>query len=122
MRYDVVNNKQLPDLVTYPDGEGHERDWVIAVKYMRDGRLLITRGDSMELLDDDGNVVREYPLETYGWSDIEACGDGVHCLASNIWEGTVAKVHVDSGEIVGVIDTGMKAPNRCLAGIAEYKG
>ena len=25
MRYDVVNNKQLPDLVTYPDGEGHER-------------------------------------------------------------------------------------------------
>jgi hypothetical protein len=31
-------------------------------------------------------------------------------------------VHVDSGEIVGVIDTGMKAPNRCLAGIAEYKG
>ncbi len=122
MQYDVVNDKQLPDLVTYPDGEGHERDWVIAVKYMPDGRLLITRGDAMELLDDDGNVVREYPLETYGWSDIEACGDGVHCLVSNIWEGTVAKVHVDSGAIVGVIDTGMKAPNRCLAGIAEYKG
>jgi len=122
MQYDVVNDKQLPDLVTYPDGEGHEREWVIAVKYMADGRLLITRGDSMELLDDDGNVVREYPLETYGWSDIETCGDGIHCLVSNIWEGTVAKVHIDSGAIVGVIDTGMKAPNRCLAGIAEYKG
>lgn len=122
MRYDVVNDKQLPDLVTYPDGEGHERDWVIAVKYMADGRLLITRGDFMEVLDDEGKVLLSVPLETYGWSDIEACGDGVHCLASNIWEGTVAKLNVDSGEIVGEIDTGMKAPNRCLAGIAEYKG
>ncbi len=122
MRYDVVNDKQLPDLVTYPDGEGHERDWVIAVKYMADGRLLITRGDFMEVLDDEGKVLLSVPLETYGWSDIEACGDGVHCLASNIWEGTVAKVNVDSGEIVGEIDTGMKAPNRCLAGVAECKG
>ena len=122
MRYDVVNDKQLPDLVTYPGGEGHERDWVIAVKYMPDGRLLITRGDFMELLDEQGEVLRTYPLETYGWSDIEICGDGEHCLVSCIWEGTVVKVHVDSGEIVGEIDTGMKAPNRCLAGIAEYKG
>jgi len=76
----------------------------------------------MELLDEQGKVLRSYPLETYGWSDIEISGDGTHCLVSNIWEGTVAKVHVDSGELVGEIDTGMKAPNRCLAGIAEYKG
>ncbi len=122
MRYDVVNDKQMPDLVTYSSDEGHERDWVIAVKHLPDGRLLITRGDFMELLDEEGNVLRSYPLETYGWSDIEVSGSGDCCLVSNIWEGTVAKVEVDTGKMLGGIDTGMKAPNRCLAGIAEFKG
>ena len=122
MRYDVINDEQLPDLVTYPGDNIADKVWVIAVKYMPDGRLLITRGDTLEVLDEQGNVLGSYPLETYGWSDIEICGDGVHCLVANIWEGTVAKVNVDSGEIVDGIDTGMKAPNRCLAGVAEFKG
>ncbi len=122
MRYDVVNDRQLPDLVTYPGELGSDRVWVIAVKYLADGRLLITRGDFMELLDEEGNVLRTYPLETYGWSDIEICGDGKHCLVCSMWEGTMVKVNIDSGEIVGEIDTGMKAPNRSLAGVAEYKG
>ena len=122
MRYDVVNDKQMPDLVTYPGDNAFDRIWVIAVKYLPDGRLLITRGDTMEMLDEDGNVLREYPLETYGWSDIEICSDGLHCLVSNIWEGTVVKVNVETGETVGEIDTGFKAPNRCLAGVAQYPG
>ena len=122
MRYDVVNDRQMPDLVTYPGDDVTDRIWVIAVKYLADGRLLITRGDFMEMLDENGNVLKSYPLETYGWSDIEACHDGQHCLVSNIWEGTVVKVNVDSGDIVGMIDTGFKAPNRCLAGVAEYPG
>ena len=120
MRYDVVNDKQMDDLVTYP-GDPSDRVWVIAVKYLPDGRLLITRGDFMELLDEQGTVLKTYPLETYGWTDIEICADGEHCLVSNIWEGTAAKVHIESTEVVGMIDTGMKAPNRSLSGIAEYK-
>jgi len=122
MRYDVVNDRQMPDLVTYPGDDLADRVWAIAVKYLPDGRLLVTRGDFMELLGEDGRVLKTYPLETYGWTDIEICGDGIHCLVSSIWEGTVVKVNVESGEIVGNIDTGMKAPNRTLAGIAEYKG
>jgi len=122
MRYDVINDRQMPDLVTYPGDDIYDRVWAIAVKHLPDGRLLVTRGDFMELLDEEGSVLKTYPLETYGWSDIEVCGDGEHCLVSNIWEGTVAKVHVESAKVAGVIDTGMKAPNRSLAGIAEYKG
>jgi hypothetical protein len=120
MRYDVVNDRQMPDLVTYPGDDPFDRVWVIAVKYLPDGRLLVTRGDYMEMLDEAGNVLKTYPLETYGWTDIEICADGVHCYVSSIWEGTVVKVNVETGEIVGNIDTGMKAPKRCLAGIAEY--
>ncbi|UCG71727.1 MAG: hypothetical protein JSV45_10715 [Chromatiales bacterium] len=122
MRYDVINDRQMPDLVTYPGEDIMDRVWVIAVKYLPDGRLLITRGDFMEMLDEDGNVLKSYPLETYGWSDIEICHDGEHCLVSNIWEGTVVKVNVESGDIVATIDTGFKAPNRCVAGVAEYPG
>jgi hypothetical protein len=121
MRYDIVNDRQMPDLVTY-DPDPAKREWAIAVKHLRDGRLLVTRGDFMELLDEEGAIVRTYPLEGYGWSDLEICADGDHCLVSNIWEGTVAKVHIESGEIAGTIDTGMKAPNRSLAGIAEFRG
>ena len=76
----------------------------------------------MEMLDENGKVLKSYPLETYGWSDIEVCGGGRQCLVSNIWEGTVVKVDVETGEHLGLIDTGFKAPNRCLAGVAEYKG
>jgi hypothetical protein len=122
MRYDVVEDEQMPDLVTYPGDNIFDRVWAVAVKYMPDGRLLVTRGDFMELLDEDGSVLKSYPLETYGWSDIEVCHDGQHCLVSNIWEGTMVKVHVESGEVVGAIDTGMKAPNRSVAGVAEYPG
>ena len=121
MRYDIVNDEQMPDLATYP-GEIDDKVWVIAVKHLPDGRLLVTRGDYMELLDEEGDVLRTYPLETYGWSDIEICGDPAYCLVSNIWDGRVVKVDVESGEVVGEIDTGMKAPRRSLAGVAEYKG
>ncbi len=122
MRYDVVEDRQMPDLVTYPGEDPFDRVWVIAVKYLPDGRLLVTRGDFMELLDEQGRVLRTYPLETYGWTDIEICADGIHCLVSSIWEGTVVKVNIETTEIVADIDTGMQAPKRCLAGIAEYSG
>jgi len=126
MRYDVINDEQLSDLVTYPgeidDQVLKDQVWVIAVKHLPDGRLLITRGDYMELLDESATVIRSYPLETYGWSDIEICGDATYCLVSNIWDGRVVKINVETGEIMGEIDTGMKAPNRTLAGIAEFKG
>jgi len=122
MRYDVINRRQLPDLVTYPGNDIFDRVWAIAVKYLPDGRLLVTRGDYMEMLDEQGRVLKTYPLETYGWSDIEAYADSRHCLVSNIWEGTVVRLDVETGEVSGRIDTGYSAPNRCLAGVAAYPG
>ncbi len=122
MRYDVVNNQQMPDLVTYPGDDLYDRNWVIAVKYLADGRLIITRGDNYQILDEEGNVLEDHVLGGYGWTDIEPSYDGEHILFSNIWTGKAAKVHLNSGEVVGWIDTGYAAPLRCVAGIAEYKG
>ncbi len=76
----------------------------------------------MAVLDETGEMQREYPLDGSGWSHIEACHDGEHALVSNIWLGLIIKLHLESGEIIAKLDTGHKAPDRCLAGIAEYAG
>lgn len=122
MRYDVVNDRQLPDFLTYPGEDIFDRVWAVAVKYLPDGRLLVTRGEYMELLDAQAKVIRTYPLESYGWSDIDVSHDGEHCLVSNIWDGRVVKLHIESGDLIGEIDTGFSAPERCVAGVAEFPG
>ena len=65
--------------------------FAIAVRYLPDGRLLLTRGRTMEMLDGEGSVMREYELPEYGWSDIECCGDPRFALVSNIFTGDHAQ-------------------------------
>jgi hypothetical protein len=55
MCYDIVSNKQMDDLVVLP-GDLTDKVVAIAVNYLPDGRLLHTRGDYFEVLDDQGNV------------------------------------------------------------------
>jgi hypothetical protein len=122
LRYDVINDCQMPDLFTCP-GEGFPQGgYCAAVEYLADGKLLATLGAAVAMLDEEGAVLREYPLDGSGWSHIEACRDGEHALLSNIWLGVVIKLHIETGEIVATLDTGFKAPNRCVAGIAEFAG
>lgn len=122
LRYDVVNDRQMPDLFELA-GEGFPNGpYVAAVRYLPDGRLLATQGTSLAMLDEDGQRICEFPLGDSGWSHIAACRDGQHALVSNIWIGTIIRLDLESGEIVGKLETEFKAPNRCLAGIAEYTG
>lgn len=122
MRYDVVNERQMEDLVTYPGKDISDGLFAIAVRYLPDGRLLLTRGKTMEMLDEEGKVMREYDLPEYGWSDVAGCGDPRYCLLSNIFTGIMLKVDLETGEFVGRIDTGQAKPLRALAGVAEYPG
>lgn len=122
LRYDVVNDRQMPDLFAC-EGEGFPNGpYVAAVEYLPDGRLLATQGESVAMLDEDGQLLREYQLGGSGWSHIEVCRDGHHAFVSNIWLGTIIRLHLESEEIVDKLETEFKAPNRCLAGIAEYPG
>ena len=52
-----------------------DRVWAIAVAYLDDGRLLLTRGETVELLDEAGEVLRTYPLPGYGWAMIQPSHD-----------------------------------------------
>lgn len=122
MRYDIVNDCQLSDYMTCP-GEMTDRNWVIAVQYLPDGRMLVTRGTSFDMRDPAGELIRNYDLEDYGYgfAQITACMDGQHALTSNVFTGVMVKVDLETGDVVGEIDTGM-SEHRTLAGVAEYTG
>lgn len=133
MRYDVVNDRQMSDLIVYggsddsagdvaAEGTGKSGEVVIAVKYLPDGHLLVTHRTSMDMVNEAGEVVREYPFDGTGWSNIALCPDDQHVLVNSIWEGIFIKLNLETGEIVDKVDTGFKAPNRCVAGIAVYPG
>ena len=121
MRYDIVNDQQMEDLVVLP-GDLTDRVVAIAVNYLPDGSLLHSRGDYFEILDEQGNVIKAINLPEHGWgiAQITPAADGVHVLTANIFSGIMLKVRLDDGEVVGSIDTGFKVPKRSLGGVAEY--
>ena len=121
MRYDIVNDQQMEDLVVLP-GDLTDRVVAIAVNYLPDGRLLHSRGDYFEILDEQGNVIKTINLPEHGWgiAQITPTADGEHVLTANIFSGIMLKVRLDDGKVVGSIDTGFKVPKRSLGGVAEY--
>jgi|TARA_B100000809_G_scaffold184375_1_gene182401 hypothetical protein len=121
MRYDIVNDQQMEDLVVLP-GDLTDKVVAIAVNYLPDGNLLHTRGDYFEVLDDQGNVIKTVSLSEHGWgiAQITPAADGEHVFTANIFSGVMLKVRLDDGAVVGSIDTGFKAPKRSLGGVAEY--
>ena len=121
MRYDIVNDQQMEDLVVLP-GDLTDKVVAIAVNYLPDGNLLHTRGDYFEVLDDQGNVIKTVSLSKHGWgiAQITPAADGEHVFTANIFSGVMLKVRLDDGAVVGSIDTGFKVPKRSLGGVAEY--
>ena len=122
MRYDVKEDRQLEDLVTYPGKDISNGLFAIAVRYLPDGTAAAHSRQTMEMLDEEGRVMREYALPEYGWSDVSYCADSRYALVSNIFSGIMLKVDLETGEFVGRIDTGQRKPLRALAGVAEYPG
>ena len=121
MRYDIVNREQMDDLVVLP-GDLTDQVVAIAVNYLPDGRLLHSRGDYIEILDEEGIVIQTLDLKEHGWgiAQVTPSSDGVHFFTANIFSGIMLKVRLDDGEVVGSIDTGFAVPKRSFAGVAEY--
>lgn len=116
MRYDLENDRQLPDLISYPEGQ---RQMFFAMAYDRQGKLMVTRGDRIDVVDNAGQVVRSYPLEGFGWAMVCPCADGSCVLATNFFNGEIAKVSLADGGVVAKANVGVA---RSLAGVAEYPG
>ena len=121
MRYNIVKHEQMEDLVVLP-GDLTDQVVAIAVNYLPDGRLLHSRGDYIEILDEEGKVIQSIDLNEHGWgiAQVTPSSDGEHFFTANIFSGIMLKVRLDDGEVVGSIDTGFAVPKRSFAGIAEY--
>ena len=121
MRYDIQRSKQMDDLLVLP-GDLTDQNVAIAVNYLNDGRLLHSRGDRIEILNEDGVIIQTIGLEDHGWgiAQVSPSYDQEHFFTANIFTGVAMKIRISDGEILGSIDTGHKAPKRSLAGIAEY--
>jgi hypothetical protein len=124
MRFDVVEKRQMPDLARIDGDDLYDRRWFIALDYLANGDLLVTRGDHVERYDESGRVLATYSLAKfgYGFAQVTVCADQKHALAANIFTGIACKWNLESGEIVGHVQTDHASPRRSLAGIAEFSG
>src|SRR5690606_23497839 len=83
------------------------------------GRLYVSRGSRIDVVNTHGRTTCCYPLEGDGWATIEASADGRHLYVGNFFTGRLLKIDLECGEEVARADTGVQ---RSLAGIAEYTG
>jgi hypothetical protein len=120
MRYDLVNDRQLPDLqAVLPPFPPGPPPMFFGMAYGKDGTVYVLRGASIHLVDAAGTTTRQIPLEGFGWALIELAADGRHAFVSNFFTGEVAKIDLTSGTKVGSIAT--QAP-KAVAGVTEYVG
>ena len=120
-RWDVVADKALPNLVTYPPESG---DMAMSIMYTADGRLVHIKanfkaGFIMQTLTDTGEVIRTYNLPGPGWAALGRSIEKDIVLLGNFFTGTATKFSLASGEIVAKAETGVQ---RSLAGLAQYPG
>ena len=116
MRYDIINNTQMEDLVKLPEDQP---EYVFCLNYCADGMLLVTRGPKIEVIDEAGKVVRTYPLEGRGWATIKESVDQKHILVSSLFNGILLKMEKNSGAVVATMKVDVE---RALAGVAEFPG
>jgi hypothetical protein len=119
--YDLVNDKPLPNLVTYAPDSGN---MAMTVTYTRDRKLLHIRanfkaGFFLEHLSETGEVLRSYPLPGPGWAAVGVSTEPDTVLIGNFFTGTAAKFSLASGQILAKAETGVQ---RALAGLAQYPG
>lgn len=119
MRYDLGNDRQLPDLQSFQPPFRGPPEMFFGMAYGRDGALYVLRGARIDVVNGAGETVRSLPLEGFGWASIAITPDGRFACVGNFFTGEVAKVNLASGAVVRTVATGQA---RALAGLAVYAG
>jgi hypothetical protein len=121
MQYDLVHDKQLPDLHRF-EGDLSVK-MVLVMNRTPDGRLLISYGAGFVLMDPKaGKVLRTYPMPVEGrpgWAAVNSSWDGKYAITANFWTGEIVKVKLDDGSIVARAQSGQK---KSVSGIAQFPG
>jgi len=119
MQYNLAKDRQLPDLAVF---EGDPRvPMVITMSQLSDGRLMLTTGAGLILLDpDSGETLRYYELEGKpGWAAVAPSTDGQFALIGNFFTGDIIKLRLEDGQVVARNNVGQK---ESLSGLAQFPG
>jgi hypothetical protein len=115
-QYDLVERRQLPDLVSFADNQGK---FFFDVAFDRAGRLLVVTGRGVDAYDLKGRLTRSYPLEGFGWASMSAPVTATHVYVTNFFSGEIAKLDLGSGAVLARAATDGR---RSLSGAAEFPG
>ena len=119
-QYDVINKKQLDDLITYEPESGN---MVIAISFSNTGEFYSIKANFREGFSlckhdlETGSILDEKTLPGPGWATLCLCKDGSHAVLGNFFNGQIAKFDLSSGQIVASTETDVE---RSVAGIAEF--
>ena len=119
-QYDIINNQQMDDLITYEADSGN---MVIAISYAPNGDFYSIKanfGSGFALCKHDlesGEIIDEKILPGPGWASLCLSSDGQHAFLGNFFNGQIGKFSIESGEIIASAETSVE---RSLAGLAEF--
>jgi len=115
MRYDVVDGRQLPDIPRETVPPPHMHFDLVA---MTSGRLLISMGNRLDLITEDGDELRTFALDGFGWSLVGVSPGEEFAYVGNWFTGEVAKLNLTDGEV----ETTTNVCNKCMASLAVFGG
>jgi hypothetical protein len=93
---------------------------VFWLSYTPDQRLLLSRGDHVQVLDaETGELGERFELGAFGFAAIHASPDNRHVYGGSFFTGEIVKIDMETGETVARADVGVQ---RSTAGIAEFPG
>jgi len=114
MRFDLQENRQLPDLFDLSDTPG---EMFFDLARLSDDSLVLSRGNRLEVVSFAGDADRTIELEGFGWALVTATTDDQYVYAGNWFSGQLVKVNL----INGATEAEIKVAEKCMAGIAVYK-
>lgn len=118
MQYDLVNDRQLPDLAEF--GKDSGVPMVLVMVAAPDGRLFISTNMGFIVMDpDSGDLLDNRALGGMGWAALAPGVDNEHIIVGNFFSGDIIKYHLASSEVVKRNNIGQK---NSLSGIAQFPG
>ena len=119
-QFDLMNRKQMDDLLTYAPDSG---DMVIAISYAPNGDLYSIKANfraGFSLCRHDaetGEIFSTMDLPGPGWASLTLSKDEESAYIGNFFNGLLGKFNLSSGEMTASTETSVE---RSLAGVAEF--
>jgi hypothetical protein len=118
MQYDLVNDKQLPDLAVLGPDSGVPM--LLVMTALADGRLLISTNLGFIVMDpDSGEILDNRALGGMGWAALAPAIDEGNVIVGNFFTGDIVSYNLAKSEIVARANIGQK---NSLSGVVQFPG